>query len=139
MMNVAHDRHAHEHDMDTLSHKILVNVCLLTNSDRASLFLARGSRGQRYLLAKLFDVTPDSQPEESLEAAEHYGRKPIAFGVGIVGLVAQTKQTIIIKDAYQVRKIRASSSPHVLFLPYVFHINFCSPPHVIFDLIILLR
>lgn len=40
--------------------QILVNVCLLTSADRGSLFLAKGTPPNRYLQAKLFDVTRDT-------------------------------------------------------------------------------
>ena len=49
-----------ELDIDTLCHKILVNVGHLTHADRASLFLAQGPRDRRQLVAKLFDVTVDT-------------------------------------------------------------------------------
>lgn len=48
---------ANELDIDVLCHKILVNVGLLTHADRGSLFLAKGLPANRYLVAKLFDVT----------------------------------------------------------------------------------
>ncbi|GLH03458.1 cGMP-specific 3, partial [Gryllus bimaculatus] len=48
---------ANELDIDVLCHKILVNVGLLTRADRCSLFLARGPRDARYLVAKLFDAS----------------------------------------------------------------------------------
>lgn len=51
---------ANELDINVLCHKILVNVGLLTHADRGSLFLARGPREARYLIAKLFDVTVDT-------------------------------------------------------------------------------
>jgi hypothetical protein len=51
---------ANELDINVLCHKILVNVELLTHADRGSLFLARGPREARYLVAKLFDVTVDT-------------------------------------------------------------------------------
>lgn len=70
-----------ELDIDTLCHKILVNVCILTNSDRASLFLAKGSRDRRYLVAQLFDVTPECLLEDALMAAEEYKKiPPLPFG-----------------------------------------------------------
>lgn len=91
-----------ELDIDTLCHKILVNVCLLTNSDRSSLFLAKGSRDKRYLVAKLFDVTPDCLLEDALTAAEEYSKiPPLPFGTGIVGHVALSKQNVNIEDAYE--------------------------------------
>ena len=47
---------SNELDINTLCHKILLNVGHLTRADRCSLFLARGPRDNRYLEAKLFDV-----------------------------------------------------------------------------------
>lgn len=98
---------ANELDVDILCHKILVNVSILTNSDRGSLFLAKGPRGSRYLVAKLFDVTPDSVLQDALDAAVNEEGEsripPIPFGKGIAGHVALTKENVNIKDAYQVR------------------------------------
>lgn len=51
---------ANELDINVLCHKILVNVGLLTHADRGSLFLAKGNLKNRYLVAKLFDVTQDT-------------------------------------------------------------------------------
>lgn len=48
---------ANELDIDVLCHKILVNVGLLTHADRGSLFLAKTNQNERFLVAKLFDVT----------------------------------------------------------------------------------
>lgn len=48
---------ANELDIDVLCHKILVNVGLLTHADRGSLFLAKTNQSERFLVAKLFDVT----------------------------------------------------------------------------------
>jgi cGMP-specific 3',5'-cyclic phosphodiesterase len=76
-----------ELDIDTLCHKILVNVSILTKSDRGSLFLAKGSRDDRYLVAKLFDVAPDSLLEDALTAAEQYSKiPPIPFGKNCLSL-----------------------------------------------------
>ena len=89
-----------ELDVDVLCHKILVNVSILTRSDRASLFLAKGTKGKRYLQSRLFDVTADSTLAESLVPEEKQIKVP--FGKGIAGHVAETKETINITDAYQV-------------------------------------
>lgn len=51
---------SNELDINVLCHKILVNVGLLTHADRGSLFLAKGTPTNRYLVAKLFDVTQDT-------------------------------------------------------------------------------
>lgn len=92
---------ANELDINVLCHKILVNVSLLTHADRGSLFLAKGPLEDRYLVAKLFDVTQDTEFEEAVQRARTEEIR-IPFGVGIAGYVAQNKQIINIKDAYQV-------------------------------------
>uniref|UniRef100_A0A336MNT7 protein-lysine 6-oxidase n=1 Tax=Culicoides sonorensis TaxID=179676 RepID=A0A336MNT7_CULSO len=91
---------ANELDIDILCHKILVNVGLLTHADRGSLFLVKGSSEERYLIAKLFDVTQDTELEEAVKRSK-MEELVIPFGVGIAGYVAQTKETINIKNAYE--------------------------------------
>ena len=91
---------ASELDVNVLCHKILKNVSVLTGSDRGSLFLVRGSKENRFLVSKLFDVTENSTLEESLHTEETEIKVP--FGRGIAGTVALTKETIIIKEAYEV-------------------------------------
>ncbi|XP_026467286.1 cGMP-specific 3',5'-cyclic phosphodiesterase [Ctenocephalides felis] len=90
---------ANELDIDVLCHKILVNVGLLTHADRGSLFLAKGDPTDRYLVPKLFDVTQDTLLEDALRKARAEEIR-IPFGVGIAGSVAQTKEIINLKDAY---------------------------------------
>lgn len=97
---------ANELDIDVLCHKILVNVSLLTHADRGSLFLARGPPESRYLVAKLFDVRQDTKFEEAVKQTRTEDIC-IPFGVGIAGAVAQSKQLINIKDAYQVSSRRS--------------------------------
>ena len=91
---------ANELDINMLSHKILVNVSILTNSDRCSLFLVRGSRENKVLVSKLFDVTSESTLDESIRSDEDEICVPL--GVGIAGHAAATGETINIKDAYSV-------------------------------------
>ncbi|XP_041368878.1 cGMP-specific 3',5'-cyclic phosphodiesterase-like isoform X2 [Gigantopelta aegis] len=90
---------ASELDVNVLCHKILQNVSILTNSDRGSLFLVRGTRDSRYLVSKLFDVTNISTLEESIHTEENEIKVP--FGKGIAGHVAQTKEIININNAYE--------------------------------------
>ncbi|XP_034837406.1 cGMP-specific 3',5'-cyclic phosphodiesterase-like [Maniola hyperantus] len=90
---------ANELDIDVLCHKILVNVCLLTAADRGSLFLAKGTPPHRYLQAKLFDVTRDTDLFTALRIAQTQEIR-INFGVGVAGLAAQTKHPINIRNAY---------------------------------------
>lgn len=91
---------ANELDVNILCHKILINVGILTRCDRGSLFLTRGTRDNKYLVSKLFDVTESSSIEETLHTEENHITVP--FGRGIAGTVALTKLPINIKDAYQV-------------------------------------
>lgn len=92
---------ANELNIDVLCHKILKNVSLLTNADRGSLFLAKGSPENRYLVSKFFDVRHDTTFEEAVRVARSEEIK-IPFGVGIAGTVAKNKIVINIKDAYNV-------------------------------------
>ncbi|CAG7785374.1 unnamed protein product [Allacma fusca] len=90
---------SNELNMDCLCHKILVNVSCLTGADRCSLFLVKGPEEQRYLIAKLFDVTATTGAEEALAKARAEELR-IPFGVGIVGVVAETKETVNVANAY---------------------------------------
>ncbi|XP_050437389.1 cGMP-specific 3',5'-cyclic phosphodiesterase isoform X1 [Adelges cooleyi] len=87
---------SNELDIDVLCHKILVNVGLLTRADRGSLFLVRGKQ----LVAKLFDVTVDTELTDAVHKAKTEEIQ-IPFGVGVAGTVAETKQVVNIKNAYQ--------------------------------------
>uniref|UniRef100_A0AAG5CWJ9 Phosphodiesterase n=1 Tax=Anopheles atroparvus TaxID=41427 RepID=A0AAG5CWJ9_ANOAO len=91
---------ANELDIDVLCHKILVNVGLLTHADRGSLFLVNGPPSGKYLVAKLFDVTQNTPLDEAVRRAKQ-DEIVIPFGVGIAGTVAQTNETINIKEAYK--------------------------------------
>ncbi|XP_017100763.2 cGMP-specific 3',5'-cyclic phosphodiesterase isoform X2 [Drosophila bipectinata] len=91
---------ANELDIDVLCHKILVNVGLLTHADRGSLFLAKGTPNNKYLVAKLFDVTQKTALKDAVTRASTE-EIIIPFGIGIAGMVAQTKQMINIKEAYK--------------------------------------
>lgn len=91
---------ANELDINMLSHKILVNVSILTNADRCSLFLVRGSRDNKILVSKLFDVTSESTVDEAIRSEEDEICVPL--GVGIAGHAAATGESINIKDAYSV-------------------------------------
>ena len=91
---------ANDLDVNSLSHKILVNVNVLLNADRSSLFLREGEGEDYNLVSSLFDVREGSTVAESMHAESEAIR--IRCGVGIVGYVAQTKEMLNIADAYQV-------------------------------------
>lgn len=75
-------------------------MSILTNSDRGSMFLVRGSRDHKYLVSKLFDVTESSTLEQSIHTEANEIIVP--FGVGIAGNVAKSREAINIKDVYAV-------------------------------------
>lgn len=85
-------------DINTLSHKILVNVMLLVDADRSSLFLTDES--QNILISRLFDVTVDSTVSDAIHNDSDAIKIP--FGKGIAGHVAETGTPINIPDAYNV-------------------------------------
>ncbi|CAG0919146.1 unnamed protein product [Notodromas monacha] len=88
-----------ELDIQSLCHKILQNVGILTNADRASLFLVQGDKDsrERCLVTKLFDVCSSSTVEEIKTRQEIQ----IPWGMGIVGFVAETGRSVNVPDAYQ--------------------------------------
>ena len=96
---------SNELDVQRLSHKILVNIGILTNADRCSLFLAEGSKDNRILVSKLFDVTSDSTLESTLRD-NNDKVYTVPFGIGIAGYTAQTGETINIKNAYEVSEVQ---------------------------------
>ena len=89
---------AGELNVDALSHKILQNVINLTESDRGRLFLVEGLN-EKSLVSKLFDVTATSHLNETIQCAENAIHIP--FGKGIVGIVAELKIPMNIKDAHE--------------------------------------
>lgn len=86
-----------ETNMENLCMKILVNVCLILNCDRCSLFLVEedSRTGNKNLVSKVFDANGEKNfcLKEEIK---------VPFGVGIIGLVAQTGKSLNLEDAYQV-------------------------------------
>lgn len=93
---------ANDLDVRTLSYKILVNVGILTNADRCSLFLVEGSKGRKWLVSKVFDVQVNSPSSPSKDFMDHQREIRVPWGKGLVGYAAQTGETINIPDAYAV-------------------------------------
>lgn len=87
-------------DINHLGHKILVNVLLLTKADRSSLFLIEGTEDDQVLVSRLFDVTEDTSVRDAIHDESEAIKLPM--GVGIAGTVAETGETINLKDAYEV-------------------------------------
>lgn len=99
-MELLRDVVSPDFNVNSISHKILVNVLLLTNADRSSLFLTEGCSKKPILVSRLFDVTEDSTVESAIHDETEAIKIPIGFG--IVGTVASTGERINLKDAYQV-------------------------------------
>jgi dual 3',5'-cyclic-AMP and -GMP phosphodiesterase 11 len=89
-------------NLKTLSYNILVNIGILTNADRCSLFLVEGPKNRRSLVSELFDVHP-IRLRTNADQNGFVIRVP--WGKGIVGYAAETGQTVNIHDAYAVREI----------------------------------
>ncbi|OQV25950.1 cGMP-specific 3',5'-cyclic phosphodiesterase [Hypsibius exemplaris] len=113
---------ANELDMEILCFKVMTNVVTLVGADRGSLFLTRKEGGQKLLVSKLFDVTAESTAAEIMKSKEMEVIVP--FGRGIAGSVAETKQSINIKDAYSdarfnqdVDKVTGYKTSSLLALP----------------------
>uniref|UniRef100_H3A1Y1 Phosphodiesterase n=1 Tax=Latimeria chalumnae TaxID=7897 RepID=H3A1Y1_LATCH len=87
-------------DMTSLSYKILINVCIMVNADRCSLFTVEGPPHKKTLVSKFFDVhsgtavLPSSSTEDSNEVQ-------VLWGKGIIGYVAEHGETVNIPNAYE--------------------------------------
>ncbi|XP_051871895.1 dual 3',5'-cyclic-AMP and -GMP phosphodiesterase 11A-like isoform X3 [Pristis pectinata] len=91
---------SNELDLTSLSYKILINLCIMVDADRCSLFLVEGPPHKKRLVSKLFDVhsgttvVPSSSMENSNEVQ-------VPWGKGIIGYVAEHGETINMPDAYE--------------------------------------
>ena len=89
-----------EVDIDHLSHKILLNVLLLTKADRSSLFHLEGPEGGKILVSRLFDISESTSVASAIHTDDEAIKMPL--GVGIAGTVAKTGEPINLKNAYEV-------------------------------------
>ena len=88
-------------DVNHLSHKILVNVLLLTKADRSSLFLVEGTGEDQVLVSRLFDVTEGISVTDAVH--DEADAIKMALGVGVAGHVAESGEKINLENAYDVR------------------------------------
>lgn len=87
-------------DVNHLTHKILVNVLLLTKADRSSLFLVEGTGVDQILVSRLFDIAEGTSVKEAIR--DDSKAIKMAVGVGIAGTVAKTGEKINLENAYEV-------------------------------------
>lgn len=84
-------------DIGTLLHKILKNIAILINADKSSLFLVCGRAGDpnRHLMSQLFNVDQSGNSEPASSPII------IPWGVGLVGYVAESGESVNIANCYE--------------------------------------
>nr|XP_057939500.1 dual 3',5'-cyclic-AMP and -GMP phosphodiesterase 11A isoform X3 [Doryrhamphus excisus] len=87
-------------DLTNLSYKILINVCILVDADRCSLFLVEGPAHKRTLVSKLFDVHSGTTVRPS-SSTLNSNEVQVPWGKGIIGYVAEHGETVNISNAYE--------------------------------------
>ncbi|XP_062322745.1 dual 3',5'-cyclic-AMP and -GMP phosphodiesterase 11A [Osmerus eperlanus] len=87
-------------DMTNLSYKILINVCILVDADRCSLFLVEGPAHKRTLVSKFFDVHSGTTVRPS-SSTLNSNEVQVPWGKGIIGYVAEHGETVNIPNAYE--------------------------------------
>ncbi|XP_051577105.1 dual 3',5'-cyclic-AMP and -GMP phosphodiesterase 11A-like [Myxocyprinus asiaticus] len=91
---------SNELDMTNLSYKILINVCIMVNADRCSLFLVEGPSHKRTLVSKFFDVHSGTTVRPS-SITLNSNEVQVPWGKGIIGYVAEHGETVNIPNAYE--------------------------------------
>nr|XP_019948350.1 PREDICTED: dual 3',5'-cyclic-AMP and -GMP phosphodiesterase 11A-like [Paralichthys olivaceus] len=87
-------------DLTNLSYKILINVCILVDADRCSLFLVEGPAHKRTLVSKFFDVHSGTTVRPS-SSTLNSNEVQVPWGKGIIGYVAEHGETVNIANAYE--------------------------------------
>ncbi|XP_028971726.1 dual 3',5'-cyclic-AMP and -GMP phosphodiesterase 11A isoform X1 [Esox lucius] len=87
-------------DMTNLSYKILINVCILVDADRCSLFLVEGPSHKKTLVSKFFDVHSGTTVRPS-SSTLNSNEVQVPWGKGIIGYVAEHGETVNIPNAYE--------------------------------------
>uniref|UniRef100_A0A8C2XEI4 Phosphodiesterase n=1 Tax=Cyclopterus lumpus TaxID=8103 RepID=A0A8C2XEI4_CYCLU len=87
-------------DLTNLSYKILINVCILVDADRCSLFLVEGPAHKRTLVSKFFDVHSGTTVRPS-PSTLNSNEVQVPWGKGIIGYVAEHGETVNIPNAYE--------------------------------------
>ncbi|KAK0142218.1 Dual 3',5'-cyclic-AMP and -GMP phosphodiesterase 11A [Merluccius polli] len=87
-------------DLTNLSYKILINVCILVDADRCSLFLVEGPAHKRTLVSKFFDVHSGTTVRPS-SSTVNSNEVQVPWGKGIIGYVAEHGETVNVPNAYE--------------------------------------
>lgn len=106
-----------ELDMTNLGYKILVNVCVMVNADRCSLFLVEGPAHERTLVSKFLDVHSGTVGRPCSSAVP-VAEVQVPWGKGIIGYVAEHGETVNVSNAYEVKYT------NIYIYTYIFTIHF---------------
>ncbi len=91
---------SHELDLKSLTGRIIMNICILLNADRSSLFFVEGSKGKtQTLVSKVFDIYTGTN---CIPTRKGDNVVRIPWGQGIIGYVAETGETVNITKASKV-------------------------------------
>jgi dual 3',5'-cyclic-AMP and -GMP phosphodiesterase 11 len=88
-------------DLKSLSQKTVDNLSVLLDADGASLFLVEGPRGKQTLVSKLFDVHSGAS-RFLLNGTGCDNEVQVPWGVGVLGHVAETGETVNLQVACEV-------------------------------------
>lgn len=92
-------------DIKCLSQKVVDNLSVLLDADGASLFLVNGHKGKKTLVSKVFDVhsgvSKFLMPGCTGEATDD-NEIQLPWGIGVLGHVAQTGETVNLQIACEV-------------------------------------
>lgn len=90
-------------DVKCLSQKVVDNLTVLLDADGASLFLIEGPKGKQTLVSKVFDVhSGASKFLLSLKGNTADSEVQLPWGVGVVGHVAESGETVNLQAACEV-------------------------------------
>ncbi|ELU06480.1 hypothetical protein CAPTEDRAFT_169631 [Capitella teleta] len=89
---------SHGLDMTSLTSRILVNISILLNADRSSLFFVDGHKSKKSLVSKVFDIYAGTN---CFPAAHGNNMVRVPWGEGIIGHVAETGNAANVRNACQ--------------------------------------
>lgn len=90
-------------DMKCLSQKVVDNLTVLLDADGASLFMVAGPKGRQTLVSKVFDVHSGvSKFLLSLKGGTADSEVQLPWGVGVIGQVAESGETVNLQAACEV-------------------------------------
>ena len=100
---------SHDLDLKSLTTSILMNIGILLDADRASLFFVEGTKGKQSLVSKVFDVYTGTNCIPTTQG-DNIVRVP--WGQGIIGHVAATGEPVNITRASQVNTFLFSKTQY---------------------------